>query len=621
VADSVVIRTERFPTPYEVETPPGAEGWEQMYPEYLVVKDERTDAERERFWFPDGLHWNKVLYPFDSITVEATYLSVGQYSTRLLALPPALGIDIRVVNGYLYLSPIPVTDPEEIGRRAQEFGKRAGYYFANWEELVERWREKVEKAIAEMTAISFDPLPENLESEEAIFEGRGRSVAFDVLDGYQRLVSLFFLVWQYHFEMVTLGYGAFGTFFQFCKQAFPDISDERISRMVSGIDVLAFRPDEELKDLARRAVELGVDGHFDDPASTPDEVLAQLADTPEGRSWIEALEKAKQPWFNFSTNYGFYHDEPSWINDLNVPFAGIRRYVSALRDGHEIARDIDAVRAERGRIIDEHRSVLTAEEAAQFDELLALAQRVFPHIEDHNFHIEHWSHTVFWSKMHELGALVHASDYLASPDDVFYLNRHELSAALFDVVQSWAIGNRPSGRDRWRAEVERRRVIVEKLRDWAALPALGTPPETVTDPFAIMNYGITSERLQEWLAGPGGGDDRDGGAADGARLTGSPGSEGVVEGPARVIASERELGSVQPGEILVCPITAPSWTPLLGTVAGVVSDSGGMMCHAAIVCREFGIPAVVGTGYATKRIETGQRLRIDGGHGVVEVLE
>jgi pyruvate, water dikinase len=182
---------------------------------------------------------------------------------------------------------------------------------------------------------------------------------------------------------------------------------------------------------------------------------------------------------------------------------------------------------------------------------------------------------------------------------------------LYDVVDAWAVGVELRGRLHWQQIVGHRREILAALRDWSAPPALGAPPETVTDPFAIMNYGITSVRVKEWLAG--GGDGR-------SALSGIAASPGVVEGTARVIRSEKELGSVQDGEILVCPITAPSWGPVFGTISGVVTDIGGMMCHAAIVCREYGLPAVVGTGFATTTLKTGQRLRLDGETGAVTVL-
>ena len=75
------------------------------------------------------------------------------------------------------------------------------------------------------------------------------------------------------------------------------------------------------------------------------------------------------------------------------------------------------------------------------------------------------------------------------------------------------------------------------------------------------------------------------------------------------------------GEILVAPLTAPSWAPIFGKIGATVTDTGGMMSHAAIVCREYGLPAVTGTGFATSLITTGQRIRVDGSNGTVTILE
>ena len=74
---------------------------------------------------------------------------------------------------------------------------------------------------------------------------------------------------------------------------------------------------------------------------------------------------------------------------------------------------------------------------------------------------------------------------------------------------------------------------------------------------------------------------------------------------------------MQAGEILVAPLTAPSWAPIFSKILATVTDVGGMMSHAAIVCREYGLPAVVGTAFGTTQIKTGQRIRVDGNHGTV----
>jgi pyruvate,water dikinase len=109
-------------------------------------------------------------------------------------------------------------------------------------------------------------------------------------------------------------------------------------------------------------------------------------------------------------------------------------------------------------------------------------------------------------------------------------------------------------------------------------------------------------------------------ADEGDELQGVGASSGVAEGPARVVLRTSEIEQVQDGEILVCPATAPAWAPVFGRVRGIVSDVGGMMSHAAILCREYGIPAVLGTSSGTRRIATGDLVRVDGDRGTVQLL-
>ena len=100
-------------------------------------------------------------------------------------------------------------------------------------------------------------------------------------------------------------------------------------------------------------------------------------------------------------------------------------------------------------------------------------------------------------------------------------------------------------------------------------------------------------------------------------LMGTSGSPGEVEGLARVINGMSEFKSLRSGEILVAPFTNPSWTPLFESAIGVVVDTGGVMSHAAIVAREYGIPAVMGTSDGTKKIKTGDKIRVNGTSGEV----
>jgi pyruvate,water dikinase len=96
-------------------------------------------------------------------------------------------------------------------------------------------------------------------------------------------------------------------------------------------------------------------------------------------------------------------------------------------------------------------------------------------------------------------------------------------------------------------------------------------------------------------------------------------SPGMTSGTARVLHGPDDFGQMQPGDVLVASITTPAWTPLFAMASAVVTDIGGPLSHSSIVAREYGIPAVLGTGVATKRISSGQRITVDGTEGTVRL--
>lgn len=108
------------------------------------------------------------------------------------------------------------------------------------------------------------------------------------------------------------------------------------------------------------------------------------------------------------------------------------------------------------------------------------------------------------------------------------------------------------------------------------------------------------------------------GAPTGA-LAGTPGSRGTATGAARIVRGPADFARVRPGDILVCPFTDPAWTPLLRVVAGVVTETGGVLSHAAIVAREQSIPAILGIRDATRDIHDGALITIDGSTGLVTI--
>jgi pyruvate,water dikinase len=373
------------------------------------------------------------------------------------------------------------------------------------------------------------------------------------------------------------------------------------------------REREEVRRLSRRAIELGVDHKFIDGASVED-VLASLeqSGTP-GKNWLAELETSRNPWFNVNIGDGFYHYHRSWNDDLSLPFAAIPDYIAKIKAGENIERPTEQLMAERAELIDGYRDMLgSEEERAAYDQMIGLATRVFPYVEGHKFYCEHWYTNLFFNKIREFGALFVEQGYLDDAEGVFHLSRYEVDEIITAISTSWSNGSPPRGTARFRPLISERKAVLKVWAETDSSPALGQVPDFIDDPAIVMLWGITRETLDTWLRSD---------AEDPNELKGFAASAGVVAGVARVVKSVQEIGKLQKGDILVCQVTNPTWAPVFQKIAAAVSDIGGSMSHAAIVAREYGLPAVVGTGKATTRIPDGARIRVDGGRGVVTILE
>jgi phosphohistidine swiveling domain-containing protein len=233
------------------------------------------------------------------------------------------------------------------------------------------------------------------------------------------------------------------------------------------------------------------------------------------------------------------------------------------------------------------RAALPARRRAGFDRLVKEARRA------HAARVEQTSVTTLgWPTLRRaltrLGGQLVGDGRLAAVDDVFFLERAELLAALAGAPIE--------------ADVVARRRLWGQRRRLSPPLVLGTPTglwkSILTEIQAILHH---PEHEQP------------------DALVGMPGSPGRLTGLARVVRSIEELDRLQAGEILVCPVTTPAWTLAFGRASAVVTDTGSVASHASIVAREHGIPAVVGTGTGTSRILDGQRITVDGGRGVVRL--
>jgi phosphohistidine swiveling domain-containing protein len=216
---------------------------------------------------------------------------------------------------------------------------------------------------------------------------------------------------------------------------------------------------------------------------------------------------------------------------------------------------------------------------------------------DHHFYIDQGTNARLRLVLIAIGRQLVESGVLEDPEDVSYLRYQELRALMADPTALVDVAELISDRR-------------DELEDAARLrpPAwVGTATEAALSFPYWSNWGFPDR----FHAGP---------AETAGEVRGLGASPGVVEGTARLVSSSDEFDQVREGEILVCRMTNPAWVVLFTKIGGLVTESGGSASHPAVVAREFGIPAVVGTNDAGDRIKTGDRIRVNGSTGIVEIL-
>jgi phosphohistidine swiveling domain-containing protein len=296
-----------------------------------------------------------------------------------------------------------------------------------------------------------------------------------------------------------------------------------------------------------------------------------MAETPVAREFQQRLE-ALLDRYGESTNANT-QDAPTWREDPATALAQVRAF-AAQPDGSSPQEAAAHQRARREALEAELRTLAeTDPEVAALLPLLEAAQEFVPNLEDHNYLTDQRLLAGSRARWLNIGRLLHARGRLADPTDVFYVYQRELIPALEGA-------DLPS-----QGEIEARRSFV------AACRAVAPPP--------LLGKGAHS--------------------APASVIRGVGASKGRYRGTARIIDAVEDAVRLQPGDVLVCRATTPAWTPYFGIVGAVVTNTGGTLSHTAIVAREFGIPAVLGTRDASVQIPEGATVIVDGGQGTVTV--
>lgn len=610
-------QTRAFGDPHDFMDLPGTEGWREMYPYDMQFHSEEParSYESSKFWFIDSLHNPTPMTPFEAIPWIAM---VGEYpNARALCVPASYSLDRRILNGYNYCAGSPVTDPQLVEKRSKIFAERISFTLRNWDVLYDViWHKRMIDLINELHKVQIPEHLSEVEDSLAIKEARADSEGLNLAESYNKLINLYYRMWSYHQWFNTVAYFVYISRSQALRKLFPGIGDKSLTKMFQGFDAAIFRPPRELRNLARLAVQEGV-AETVVSSSNFEELSLKIRQSHRGQTWLAAFEKARDPWFEMSIGTGFYGmSDIAWNDDLNIPLGYVKKYITALQRGETIEKPIEERMQERDQVTEEYRNLIrNDEDRSAFDKVVEMTRQVAPYAEDHNWYCENWFASVFYRKVRDIGQLAKNHGILENKSDIWYVNPTEVCTLINDLRHGWYTGTQPIGKTYWPPRIEKRKGIMEVFRKWIPEPAFGPAPAEVADATLIGLYGVTTETVNRWL------DVRGLKTEDTKSLTGFAGSGGVAEGRARLCFDPSDIARLEPGEILVSTTTSPTWAPAFQIVKGVVVDVGGIFSHAAIVARENGIPAVIGTGMGTKLINTGDILRVDGDTGIVTVIE
>ena len=333
-------------------------------------------------------------------------------------------------------------------------------------------------------------------------------------------------------------------------------------------------------------------------AHAPGDLKSELAKTDAGRAFLNDLE-AYLHEFGWRSDAVYDLADVTWHDDPSIPLGNIARYIPMGDEDDPMLAFEEAVkrREERTAAI-RQRLAGDAEKLAKFERLLGFSKYAYPLTEDHAFYIDQMGVALLRRFVRILGQRLAARGCLAEGDDIFFLHDRDVREAM------------ANGTDMRSLVVERKQRF-EACSKIEPLPFIGTPPPP-PEPGGFVDPFVDS--LVSRLLGvkpPATGEQ------DAEIIDGVAGSPGTYTGTARVVRSLTEAGELQVGEIMVCEMTLPPWVPMFAIAGAVVADVGGVMSHCAIVAREFGLPAVVGSVDGTHRIRTGQIITVDGTNGNV----
>ena len=552
------------------------------------------DGEQELFWILDDLHCPNPLSPmfFD---IGGWWLTCD-HMFRRFGTPFASDWVAKNVNGYLYTAAIPANagvhaeateyqsryvprvprDPGYAGKIGPYLGAVLPHYAENF---LDWWNDRI---LPEMKRNfeyidDFDKENSSLVALAVLLE--------DMIDIHDRHWKIH---WMLNFAQFSATMALNGTIDELKPDAKPDLKG-RLQSSVKDRNWDAVEALWKMKETVKGSPTLRA--AFEGQSAA--EVLAALKGSDEGRKLIDGQLMPYLGEFGHKALWSHEVMFPLWVENPAPAIEAVRGY---LLSDYDFPATLAGVQKDLDAAIAELMDGVAGEDRARLEGVLKQSLNMNPLTPDHHFYIDQGTNARLRTVLLAIGRKFVEADILDDAEDIFFLRYNELRALVGDAGAYDARDIVSDRRDAHEAATSKRPP------DW-----LGTATEEALGfPYAGL-WGFPEKFYREPPKKAG-------------EITGLAASPGVIEANARVVTELDQFASVQDGEVLVCRMTNPAWVVLFTRISGLVTDAGGTTSHSAVVSREFGLPAVVGTSIATKHIKTGDRVRVNGTTGVVEIL-
>lgn len=559
-----------------------------------VLSDEKfpihwdNEDEKKLLWWYDDLHCPAPMSPmywdFAPWWDAPLPMTRGcEYMFRRFWVPFGKEWPGKQVNGYCFTAVVP-QDPE-VGKKAGAYYNMvmpvyAGHFLEWWDN---RLLPEVKRNLEYLDSFPYEKssLPELM----VLLED-----TYDIFERHFRL----------HWILNLAQLQATLTFRGVYQEVFGKVDEDEVGKILTSTEDVNWESGQALwkmKELVKKSASLRK--AFEEPkGKTGGAVLSDLERSSEGKTFLSDLKKYLDVYGHKCSPYTHELIYPTWIEKPAAAIQLVRSYVAM---DYDYNKDVKRTKDTRDKAIEAMYSrVKKPEDKKRLESTLKLALDMTPLTPNHHFYFDQGTHARVRMVFLEIGKKLKQLGMINEPDDIFFLKYNELRE----------IASNPKAFDAKAKIAERRKEWNEQLKltplDW-----IGTATQWAAyeEPYIVALWGFPDKLTRRQKVPKGA-----------KEIKGLGAAPGVAEGPARVVKSQADFDSVQPGDILVCILTNPAWTQLFPNLKGVVTDAGGYAAHPAILSREFGIPCVTSTSVATQLIHSGDRLRVDGNTGTVEFL-